>query len=96
MAKKVGKHARVVATIAPMSFLRPSMAVGACIAGVVSNYEPLVFDASQFSASQQTQAALLANIDTSEVERATAEPPTDVEYSAADYGIDATNLKDGT
>ena len=96
MAKKVGKHARVVATIAPMSFLMPSMAVGACIAGVVSNYEPLTFDASQFSVSQQTQAALLANIDTSEVERATAEPSTDVEYSAADYGIDATNLKDGT
>ena len=96
MAKKVGKHARVVATIAPMSFLMPSMAVGACIVGVVSNYEPLTFDASQFPAPQQTQTALLANIDTSEVERVTAEPSTDVEYSAADYGMDATNLKDGT
>ena len=96
MAKKVGKHARVVASIAPVSFLMPSMAVGACIAGVVSNYEPLAFDASQFPAPRQTQTALLASIDTSEVERATAEPSTGVEYSAADYGIDATNLKDGT
>ena len=96
MAKKVGKHAKMAATIAPASFLLPSVAVGACIVGVVSNYEPLVFDASQFPAPQQAQAAQLSTIDTSEVERASAEPATDVEYSAADYGIDADNLKDGT
>ena len=96
MARKVGKHARAAATVAPVSFLLPSLAVGACIVSVVSSYEPLVFDASQFPAVQQAQAAPLTTIDTSEVERASAEPTTDVEYSAADYGIDATNLKDGT
>ncbi len=96
MARKVGKHARAAATVAPVSFLLPSLAVGACIASVVSSYEPLVFDASQFPVVQQAQAAPLSVIDTSEVERASAEPATDVEYSAADYGIDAANLKDGT
>ncbi len=96
MARKVGKHARSAATVAPVSFLLPSLAVGACIAGVVSSYEPLVFDASQFPVVQQAQAASLSVIDTSEVERASAEPTTGVEYSASDYGIDATNLKDGT
>lgn len=96
MSKKRGKHAKAAAAIAPLNFLLPSVAVAACIAGTVLSYEPLVFDAASFAKPSQAQAAPLASIDTSEVERASAEPSTNASYSAADYGMDTTGLKDGT
>lgn len=77
-------------------FLVPSVAVGTAIALVVSQYEPLIYDAAAAQPAQEAAASELTTVDTSDIEKTTAEPVAGASLDASDYGIDADNLKDGT
>ena len=93
--EKLGKHAALPQKAATAGFLMPSVLTGVVIALVVAQYQPLVFDPDAYAQPDQAIAAEIKPVEVA-AERQDAQPTTDVNYSAADYGIDATNLKDGT
>ncbi len=80
---------------ASAGFLMPSVLVGAVVALVVAQYQPLVFDASAYPAAEQASASEMKPVAVTS-ERQSDQPPTGVSYDASDYGVDAKNLKDGT
>ncbi len=80
---------------ASAGFLMPSVLVGAVVALVVAQYQPLVFDASAYPAAEQASATEMKPVEVTS-ERQSDQPATGVSYNASDYGVDATNLKDGT
>lgn len=91
-----GKVPGIAAKLASIGFLAPTVAVGATVALAVSQFVPTTYERPQTSSTtRQAQAAELKSVDTSNVEKASAEPVTGANLSAADYGIDAANLKDG-
>ena len=92
---KAGKHAALPQKAAAAGFLMPSVLTGVVIALVVAQYQPLVFNPDAYAQPDQAIAAEIKPVEVT-AERQDAQPTTDVNYSAADYGIDATNLKDGT
>ncbi len=80
---------------ASAGFLMPSVLVGAVVALVVAQYQPLMFDASAYPAAEQASATEMKPVEVTS-ERQSDQPATGVSYNASDYGVDATNLKDGT
>lgn len=80
--------------LAGAGFLVPSIALGATVALSVSQYVPTTYAAKATPVSQ-AGAAELKQVDTSQVEKQSGEPTSGVSLNASDYGIDATNLKDG-
>ena len=72
----------------------PSLLTGVAIAFVVSHYQPLAFDPNAYASAEQAIAAEIKPVEVT-AERHDAQPATGANYSAADYGIDASNLKDG-
>ena len=72
----------------------PSLLTGVAIAFVVSHYQPLAFDPNVYASAEQAIAAEIKPVEVT-AERQDAQPATGANYSAADYGIDASNLKDG-
>ena len=78
-----------------MAFLAPSALVGVAVAVVVGQYQPLLFDPDAYGKLEQASATEIKPVEVT-AERSDAQPETGAEYSAADYGIDASNLKDGT
>ena len=72
----------------------PSLLTGVAIAFVVSHYQPLAFDPNAYASAEQAIAAEIKPVEVT-AERQDAQPATGANYSAADYGIDASNLKDG-
>ncbi len=80
---------------ASAGFLMPSVLVGAVVALVVAQYQPLVFDASAYPVAEQASASEMKPVAVTS-ERQSDQPTTGVSYDASDYGVDAKNLKDGT
>lgn len=91
---KTGKHVALPQKAATASLLMPSLLTGVAIAFVVSHYQPLAFDPSAYASAEQAIAAEIKPVEVT-AERQDAQPATGANYSAADYGIDASNLKDG-
>ena len=91
---KTGKHVALPQKAATASFLMPSLLTGVAIAFVVSHYQPLAFDPNAYASAEQAMAAEIKPVEVT-AERQDAQPATGANYSAADYGIDASNLKDG-
>ena len=96
------RHARL-ATVAGLTrklagagFLIPAAAFGAAIAFTVGAYVPPAIQQAKAASAQTSTGAELKSIDTSGVEKQSGEPATGVSLDASDYGIDASNLKDGT
>lgn len=85
----------VVKKAASAGFLMPSVLVGAVVALVVAQYQPLVFDASAYPVAEQASASEMKPVAVTS-ERQSDQPTTGVSYDASDYGVDAKNLKDGT
>lgn len=91
-----GKHARVVKqTSLAATFLVPVLFTGVLVALTVAAYEPLTFDGSTVAGVTRAHAEELQTAEATG-EKTSAEPETDANYSASDYGIDASNLQDGT
>ena len=92
--KGAGKHAALPRKAGTAGLLMPSVLTGVAIALVVAQYQPLVFNPDAYASTEQATT----EIKPVEVaaERQDAQPATDANYSAADYGIDTSNLKDGT
>lgn len=82
--------------LASVGFLIPTIAVGATAVLAIASYAPPAIQQAHAAATQSTGTPELKSIDTSSVEKQSGEPATGVSLSASDYGIDATNLKDGT
>lgn len=91
---KTGKHVALPQKVATASLLMPSLLTGVAIAFVVSHYQPLAFDPNAYASAEQAIAAEIKSVEVT-AERQDAQPATGANYSAADYGIDASNLKDG-
>lgn len=91
---KTGKHVALPQKAATASLLMPSLLTGVAIAFVVSHYQPLAFDPNAYASAEQAIAAEIKPVEVT-AERHDAQPATRANYSAADYGIDASNLKDG-
>ena len=91
---KTGKHVALPQKAATASLLMPSLLTGVAIAFVVSHYQPLAFDPNAYASAEQAIAAETKPVEVA-AERQDAQPATGANYSAADYGIDASNLKDG-
>ena len=91
---KTGKHVALPQKAATASLLMPSLLTGVAIAFVVSHYQPLAFDPNAYASAEQAMAAEIKPVEVT-AERQDAQPATGANYSAADYGIDASNLKDG-
>lgn len=91
---KTGKHVALPQKAATASLLMPSLLTGVAIAFVVSHYQPLAFDPNAYASAEQAIAAEIKSVEVT-AERQDAQPATGANYSAADYGIDASNLKDG-
>ena len=91
---KTGKHVALPQKAATASLLMPSLLTGVAIAFVVSHYQPLAFDPNAYASAEQAIAAEIKPVEVT-AERHDAQPATGANYSAADYGIDASNLKDG-
>ena len=91
---KTGKHVALPQKAATASLLMPSLLTGVAIAFVVSHYQPLAFDPNAYASAEQAIAAEIKPVEVT-AERQDAQPATGANYSAADYGIDASNLKDG-
>lgn len=91
---KTGKHVALPQKAATASLLMPSLLTGVAIAFVVSHYQPLAFDSNAYASAEQAIAAEIKPVEVT-AERQDAQPATGANYSAADYGIDASNLKDG-
>lgn len=91
---KTGKHVALPQKAATASLLMPSLLTGVAIAFVVSHYQPLAFDPNAYVSAEQAIAAEIKPVEAT-AERQDAQPATGANYSAADYGIDASNLKDG-
>ena len=91
---KTGKHVALPQKAATASLLMPSLLTGVAIAFVVSHYQPLAFDPNAYASAEQAIAAEIKPVEVA-AERQDAQPATGANYSAADYGIDASNLKDG-
>ena len=92
--KGAGKHAALPRKAATAGLLMPSVLTGVAVALVVAQYQPLVFNPDAYASTEQATAEIKPVEVTAE--RQDAQPTTDANYSAADYGIDASNLKDGT
>lgn len=92
--KGAGKHAALPQKAATAGLLMPSVLTGVAIALVVAQYQPLVFNPDAYASTEQATTEIKPVEVTAE--RQDAQPATDANYSAADYGIDASNLKDGT
>lgn len=91
---KTAKHVALSQKAATASLLMPSLLTGVAIAFVVSHYQPLAFDPNAYASAEQAIAAEIKPVEVT-AERQDAQPATGANYSAADYGIDASNLKDG-
>ena len=92
------KHSKAKALghgLATAGFIVPSIAVGATVALVVSQYTPLVAKTVAATPAQEAAGADLKTVDTSNVQKETATPATESLDPSA-YGMDAANLKDGT
>ncbi len=94
-AEGPSKMRDVAKKAASAGFLMPSVLVGAVVALVVAQYQPLVFDASAYPATEQASASEMKPVEVTS-ERQSDQPTTGVSYNASDYGVDAKNLKDGT
>ena len=92
--KGAGKHAALPRKAATAGLLMPSVLTSVAVALVVAHYQPLVFNPDAYASTEQATAEIKPVEVTAE--RQDAQPATDANYSAADYGIDASNLKDGT
>lgn len=92
--KGTGKHAALPRKAATAGLLMPSVLTGVAVALVVAQYQPLVFNPDAYASTEQATTEIKPVEVTAE--RQDAQPATDANYSAEDYGIDASNLKDGT
>ena len=91
---KTAKHVALSQKAATAGLLMPSLLTGVAIAFVVSHYQPLAFDPNAYASAEQAIAAEIKPVEVT-AERQDAQPATGANYSAADYGIDASNLKGG-
>ena len=94
MPHSPGKHARAKQRLQAATFLVPALLTGAAVACAVASYEPLAFDDAIAAQVERADAAELVSAEATG-EKQSAEPATDANYSAADYGIDLSNVKDG-
>ena len=80
------------------SFLLPSVAVGVTIALTVGNYQPLTFDASSLVQPNRADAVELETVEVASgkaSDAAAEEVASAPAYSASDYSVDTSHLKDG-
>ncbi|WP_322155412.1 FMN-binding protein [Paratractidigestivibacter sp.] len=84
----------VGAKLASVAFLAPTAVAGVAIAAAVGNYVPVAYVAPAVAEQVQASvaAAELKEVDTSEVEKESAEGLA----TETDFGIDLSNVKDGT
>lgn len=94
MPQSPGKHARAKQRLQAATFLVPALLTGAAVACAVASYEPLAFNDAIAAQVERADAAELVSAEATG-EKQSAEPTTDANYSAADYGIDLSNVKDG-
>lgn len=92
---KKGKGSKLKQGAMAAAFLVPTALTASAVAMTVGAYEPLVFDPTSITQTARAEAQELQTAE-AKSEKTSAEPKTDAEYSASDYGMDAGDLKDGT
>lgn len=92
---KKGKSSKLKQGAMAAAFLVPTALTASAVALTVGAYEPLVFDPTSITQTARAEAQELQTAE-AKSEKTSAEPTTDAEYSASDYGMDAGDLKDGT